>query len=601
MRSFPRLQRKLKRRQDMEIFQQILSLDSETTATKYSEITLNQDEEGNDLDNDEDTDESATSTNSSRHDRSSGTLNEGEELRKRLDTSLVTDDIEENDGVDQYMKAVDDRRHREGRRSASLDIAFPVPRFNLTSIDDCTQTSTPMEEILRNTELEKMRPLEAVDKITEWMKSNEFERIDSLTVETGDSCSLSAKSYNDDRMNTELIEQDIDLADTPDLDYLFGHNNDRQREFVSDTTSTIESDFTDIPLPVRNFFTKVTAPEDQFDDSATYSSLQFAFENPIQIPDVPKGSVKIVTTPEITVEQAQPPQTPPSPPLPLPPRTPSPVPEQILPPLPPKRKASRELDITFTSTDHVLQNRQTYDESPTPDTHVVAPDIDKEIEASAHKTFCTITSTPKESPPPSPNKKMGFISRFFTRRRSKPEPTIPAGNQTREPSICNFSLNEAIRGSVRSLRSLQFGPIENTSPKKTSGKPVGRSASSVSGKSPAHREGDIIHIPLKGPRPIDRASYAYGDSGEGLLDQRSLSALQLANVPLSDGNLELVAIADREGIKRLSQAEYNICLESGTNLNEVDNFALFTVKKTSKENVDESGEDEVFVADASMK
>ncbi|XP_073825043.1 embryonic polarity protein dorsal-like [Musca autumnalis] len=574
----------------MEIFQQILSLDSETTATKYSEISLNQDEEDNDLDNDNYTDESTTSSSSTNQGRSSATLNETDELRRPLDNIDV--DVEKETTQVQYRKSTGHRKYIEGRRSVSMDIAFPVPRFNLTSTDGGTQTSTPMEEILRSTELGNMRQLGAIDKITEWMKSNEFERTDSLTVETGDSNSLGAKSNNDDHMNTTLIEQDIDLDETPDLDFLFSRQKDLQWD------STAETDhIDDIPLPVRNFCTMTNESDDQFDDSATYSSLQIAFENPIQIPDAFNGTtseikckdnlprpLNIATTPEITVDEAQPIATPPSPPLPLPPRTPSPVPEQMLPPLPPKRKPSKELDITY-NCDLV---RQVCDESTITEAHAITPNISTENVSSASGCVSEISIKSPEgeatkettNSPPSPNKRMGFISRFFTRRKSKAEPAISNNSQ------CTFSLNDAIRGSVRSLISLQLGINENTSTTKKCGKPVGRSSSSVSGKSPAHSEGDdIINIPLKGPRATNRASYAYGDSNNGLLDQRSLSVLQLSNIPLADGNLELVGIADQEGIKRLSEAKYNICLQPSTQISEVEHFALYTVTNTSKEHV----------------
>lgn len=614
MRSFPRLQRKLKRRQDMEIFQQILSLDSETTATKYSEISLN-DEDDNDNDLDNDTDETATTASSSKQDQSSGTLNQREEMKKRHDTTEEDDqdNVDEDANGDDESENMDDVMASEDRKSTNMDIEFPVPQFNLRSIDDCTQTSTPMEEILRNTELGTLRQLGAVDKITEWMKSNEFERTDSLTVETGDTVITCVKLAGEDEMSTEMIEQDIDLDNQPDLELLTSRCHHRQNDIQETTDISDGSELNDIPLPVRNFGITTNMPasdviDDNFDDCATYTSLQIAFENPIPIPELPNISLvdKDVkskrevgyhfnpfispSTPEIQVFEVQTSETPPSPPLPLPPRTPSPVPDQMLPPLPPKRKLSQELEVILTPSDPVPK------EEAFEATSGVVEDSSNTLTTSRRVSQITITSYPEGSqtrhssltPSPSPSKKQGFFSRFFARRKSKTESTSTTPNRSREPSVSNLSLNDTNRASLRSVRSLQPGG-EDASSHVKKGKPVGRSASSVSGTSPAYRKGDIIHIPLKGPLPGAEEPNSDIVSQNGLLDTRSLSALQLANVPLSDGNMELLGIADREGLKRLSDSEYKICFDhASTNVNEAEHFALYTVLTSSNENIAEN-------------
>ncbi|XP_075152011.1 embryonic polarity protein dorsal-like [Haematobia irritans] len=489
------------------------------------------------------------------------------------------------------------------RRSASMDIEFPVPQFALPGIDDGTQTSTPMEEILLNTELETLRPLGAVDKIKEWIKSNEFDRTGSLTVETGDSVAMSVRSNSTEIVNTDMIEQDTDIEEQPDLELLTSVYTEGQSELGDDY-----SEDKDLPLPVSEFCPQ-TIVEDNFDDSVTSSSPQIAFENPVEIPEIPavenmffgrtehfNSSIHFTNpfAPKIEVDEVQLPQTPPSPPLPLPPRTPSPVPEQMLPPLPPKRKPSQELTFDTQITSREISPRAL---SPVTFTHKTIENVTKQrsssvTDASGPVSQITITNTSEEISAnlPSPYKKQGFFSRFFARRRSKPEPspskTTPC--QSREPGICNFVLNDTDRGgSIRSMNSIQPNEGEDYA-SVTFGKPVGRSVSSVSGKCPIKRNGDIIHIPLKGCNSSGVAAINFDKvtSSKGLFDHRSVSAIQLSNVPITDGKLELVAIADREGMERLpQQADYTIYLDQTKDIGEAKHFALYTITGPSNENI----------------
>jgi len=116
------------------------------------------------------------------------------------------------------------------------------------------------------------------------------------------------------------------------------------------------------------------------------------------------------------------------------------------------------------------------------------------------------------------------------------------------------------------------------------GKPVGRSSSSVSGKRPAHLDADVIYIPLKGgdsensllrPENYSTAStLSYGRP----LDRKTLSTLQLADIPINDGNMELIAIADRQSIKNLCEGAYGVVLDPSVDLSEAEHFALYTSK-----------------------
>jgi len=62
------------------------------------------------------------------------------------------------------------------------------------------------------------------------------------------------------------------------------------------------------------------------------------------------------------------------------------------------------------------------------------------------------------------------------------------------------------------------------------------------------------------------------------LDRKTLSTLQLADIPISDGNMELIAIADRQSIKNLCEGAYGVVLDPSVDLSEAEHFALYTSK-----------------------
>lgn len=627
MRTFPRIHRKLKHRQDMEIFQQILSLDSETTATKYSIPSLV--DAGDD---ENDMDDTVTSDSSASKPLSSDTLNEHEEARKRQNESF-DDDIDDNDDGDDDDDDENDNDDTDNynyieRTNGDMEIEVPVPQITFPSIDDSTQTSTPVDEILGNPQIDSHDTCEltTIDKITEWMKSNEFERTDSLIVENGDISSLSGVSdrvklskitsqdtfslTDDNRMNTELIEQDIELDDKYCLELLAKRNvNDQLRGDYSQ----------DLADDVDNLNCSASAQasvdiDENFDETATYTSLQIALKNPIEIPnesfeqtsnekEKSQDSVenelvvlKNPPAPRIKLSAAQTPQTPPSPPIPLPPRTPSPI-EQILPPLPPKRKPSQELWAgvnTDSSPCHTANSSRNGSISSRPPSQII---IMRTPDQSPTKRSATST--------PSPKKKQGFFSRLFSRKKSKPDATASGDesnskattpNQSREPSIGNFSMGDNNRSSIRSVKSLQ---PNSTGLDIKHGKAVGRSASSASGKRPAQRNADVIHIPLKvdSSETLRKQERSYSSSctlryDGGHLDRKTLSALQLADIPISDGNMELIAIADRQSIKNLCEGAYGVVLDPSVDLSEAEHFALYTSMPTAQ--CDERNDENAF-------
>ncbi|XP_015035983.2 embryonic polarity protein dorsal isoform X1 [Drosophila pseudoobscura] len=596
--TFARLQRKLKRKQEMDVFQQILSLDSETTATKYScpPLDLNEDE---------------NNTVSSDDQPSSGTLNDFEiAVKKQLMHLQHRGESHDADGNTMT-------EYTDNDNEPDMEIELEVPQLLPQLADDCTQTSTPMEEILQHPQLQT-RPLNNVDKITEWMKSSEFERTDSLTVENGDTPTLSNSTAQTAFTNVSSLTANTTI--TNQLDELEGADEGAgsRRDTLENPAlkelpeadggaalqpqEEVEGETEGQKEPESASAQASVDIDENFDETATYTSLQIAFNNPVDIPrdcassrqtyaatnpfsQMDEDELVVLTNPpapRIKVNAAQTPATPPSPTLPqLPPRTPSPDPDHRLPPLPPKpQRNSQDLSIVSDGSINRSRNGSLSSARTTPSPIIIMRTPDQS----------PTKRQPSSTPSGSPKKRQGFFSRFFSRRKSKAEeeegssltvagsPSRQASTPTgsREPSVAHFALGDPNRSSSRSMQ-----PPSNSG---RSGRPVGRSSSSVSGKRPAYLDADVIHIPLKGgdsensllrPESYSNAStLSYGRP----LDRKTLSTLQLADIPISDGNMELVAIADRQSIRNLCEGAYGVVLDPSVDLSEAEHFALYTSK-----------------------
>lgn len=618
MLTFARLQRKLKRKQEMDVFQQILSLDSETTATKYScpPVDLNEDE----------------NTVSSDEQQSSGTLNEFEIAVKKL--QLRHHGESEANEADATATEYTEGLENDNEQEPDMEIELEVPQLLPQLADDCTQTSTPMEEILQQPQLQS-RPLSNVDKINDWMRSSEFERTDSLTVENGDTPTLSHSTAQTAFTNVSsltantTITNQLDDEDKPNGEGdAEGDGDGEEQGAGSSRRDTLENtalkELPEAELVSASAQASVDIDEN-FDETATYTSLQIAFNNPVEIPQnqpksepvyhatnpfnqLDEAELVVLTNPpapKIKVNKAQTPATPPSPPLPLPPRTPSPDPEHArLPPLPPKPRHSQDLSVSecpSVSNSVSLsrsRNGSVSSTRTTPSPIIIMRTPDQ----SPTKRLPAALSGGSTSATASPKKRQGFFSRLFSRRRSKADDedaatanggkpqelgsraTTPTAS--REPSLAQFALGDPNRSSIRSLQPPGLSPQNSVT---RGGRPVGRSSSSVSGKRPAHLDADVIHIPLKGgdsensllrPESYSNAStLTYGRP----LDRKTLSTLQLADIPISDGNMELVAIADRQSIKNLCEGAYGVVLDPSVDLFEAEHFALYTTKSPEPE------------------
>ncbi|XP_018787556.1 PREDICTED: embryonic polarity protein dorsal isoform X2 [Bactrocera latifrons] len=595
--SFASMRRKLKRKQEVDIFQHILSMDSETTATKYS---------CSPSDIDFDLDDNATlsterteSTVSKQH--SLDTLNETESIalarRKR-------ESITDGDGDIEFD------------RPNGIEYDFEAPTLKCQAVDADTQTSTPMDEILKHPPLIDSHSLSAVDKITEWMHSNEFERTDSLTVENGDTTSISpitvytnmaslstnhttiSTATDDDKTITDQMDQ------VPELDDMVTETKSRRGTFDSPMIQNLSLGGSPI-FDNKSIETMVevvnTRGEENFDEVPTYKNLQNTLKNPFSIDYLDTKAIggaindeldlvvlKNPLAPKIRVNVAQTPPSPSSPPLPLPPRTPSPGPEQSLPPIPPKRKTSQELGTSSSVTHSSLELSRTSSVSSRQPSQII---IKRTPDQSPTKRQTTPTSSPK--------KREGFFSRLFSRRKSKTDimsndksiknqsTKVKTLSNSREPSIGNFSIGEPNRCSLRSIKSAtqqvnskyldSHNSVAERNENNRNGKPIGRSVSSISGKRPAYLNTDVVHIPLKGENAKSLPShegkaFTFGQ----YLDRRTLSALQLAEIPICDGKMELVAIADRQSIKNLCEGEFGVMLDPEVDLQEAEHFALYT-------------------------
>lgn len=311
-----------------------------------------------------------------------------------------------------------------------------------------------------------------------------------------------------------------------------------------------------------------------FDDTATYTSLQRAFKNPILIsdPDTQPRSYNV------DYDVVEPIIYPLAPMIDISPirRIENAVEEEKLPPLPPKRLRK----ITAENTEY--------------NANLLPPPGQKEHNQTLEEPKIIIKRSPESRSPASstnnsaqssPQKKQGFFSRIF-RRKSKGDissncntETKNSPNLSRESSFNNFEGFDRNRLSTRSCRMPQ-------SPSKLS-KPVGRSVSSVSGKRP-HLTADVVHIPLKGlssdSLPMRSGSgniimpehYSSSFTLSNNLDRKTVSALQLADIPIQDGNMELVAIADAQSLRNLCEGQYGVKLDADVDLSEAEHFALYT-------------------------
>ncbi|XP_055636524.1 embryonic polarity protein dorsal-like isoform X2 [Toxorhynchites rutilus septentrionalis] len=446
-------------------------------------------------------------------------------------------------------------------------------------------------------------------KTTEWIERNEFDEannnsmvssVDNQLMEdnifsNGGSLEQQAPKEDEDTTLNELLEQ------VAELDEIYtDHQLRRENMIIENELKNLENT---VPTGLVGNGDKMDIDE-AFDDAATYTSLQRAFKNPVALslgPPVPPRPICQLELEPGVYDAVEP-------------MIIIPPPSEIsslkrennedgkLPPLPPKRAKPNN-----------TQNKENVDAGDEIILHsIIRKGSMRSLTPRPQSDQIIIMKSPDSppnkklppTPPASPTKndygtlpktrKQGFFSKLFSRKKSKSDLSASTTTLTqkgtpggsKEPSVANFNDNESTRESVRSKSS-------EKEEKRKAGKPVARSVSSVSCKRPTTESNpDVIYIPLKGDGPSTNLTHRSGsgthlslpgnDSYERAstaslppLDRKAVSALQL-DVPIQDGNLELVAIADARSIKNLVEGGFGIQLDPSVDLTEAEHFALYT-------------------------
>lgn len=447
-------------------------------------------------------------------------------------------------------------------------------------------TNADSKPVIEKTTVIRMDTLDGNDKTNEWLERTEFV---PLSEDSNGGFSKPENAVDDDKTLNELLEQ------VAELDEIYSdHQVKRNNADIEEELNRLERSLPKIGNESSMDF------DDLFDDNATYTSLQKAFKNPVPIIDLMPPSPPYNFDPhEYDAVEPLTLTNPPSPVIDvtsLKRESPNQE-EEKLPPLPPKRyrKLTASPD-NLENQAHIINKQYANDSAP------ATPERRNSMKSpSRPQSQIIIMRTPDQSPlnkrlPPTPpnnetnsntlpkQKKSGFFSKLFSRRKSKSDITSSQSDIkntpsiSRESSINHFDIHDQNRLSTRSLKTT------NTSKKQ--GKPVGRSVSSVSGKRP-HLTADIVHIPLKGdssdslPMRSGSGNLLAGRNSTRMtlsnnLDRKTVSALQLADLPIQDGNMELIAIADAQSLKNLCEGAYGVHLDPDVDLTEAEHFALYT-------------------------
>lgn len=458
-------------------------------------------------------------------------------------------------------------------------------------------------------------------KVSAWVEATEFNEATDEQQPT-----IGSRSDEDRTLNA-LLDQVAELDDIYE-DHQLRRNSGANNTAVADELNGLESSIQS---------TKDDSAD--FDDAATYTSLQIAFKHPISIlgppsPPTPVPAIEAAALvnppgPLIAVQRrANPPVA----------AATAPVDSdgEKLPPLPPKR--GRKLQLSAEDL-HLLDPapqepralvQETYIGSTTTltnhtDSASCSAAVSRRGSARSLQRpqsqiiIMKSPSQPSSSPvhkrlPPAPTanggscstlprsgKKPGFFSKLFSRRKSKSD--LAGGGDdsaacvSSSVSTSHLDVAKLSKARATSVRSVALKPPasgESAAVGRRAGKPCGRSVSSVSGKRP-HLTADIVHIPLKGCDSSDSLPRAGRDIGGSLagrdrqqlergstatlsnhLDRKTVSALQLADLPLQDGGMELIAIADRQSLKNLCESEFGVVLDPSVDLTEAEHYALYT-------------------------
>lgn len=439
--------------------------------------------------------------------------------------------------------------------------------------DPCAmETETINCNLIEPNIVSNMDVINSTEKTTEWLEKTEFDvNAEPTAPESTPFSPQSNMTFNYDTQTVSPVVSRFDGDKSVTAFSEMSNDEDQTLNELLEQVAELDEIYSGYQTKRDGKMSEIKALNGNesfdFDDTATYTSLQRAFKNPIPIYDPEPKSFNENVQPVDSFSSLTP--TPDVSPLK---RNDNLVEEEKLPPLPPKRLRK----ITAENTEYNANLL------PIPNQNDGSQMSQIIIKRSPENRSPASSTT--NSAQTSPQKKQGFFSRIF-RRKSKSDISSNAGTETknspnlsRESSFTNFEGFDRNRLSTRSFKLPQ-------SPTKK-GKPVGRSVSSVSGKRP-HLTADIVHIPLKGNGseglPMRSGSgnllpehYMSNVTLSNNLDRKTVSALQLAEIPLHDGNMELVAIADAQSLKNLCEGQYGVHLDEDVDLSEAEHFALYT-------------------------
>lgn len=507
------------------------------------------------------------------------------ELKKRSATTDVFQQLLEVDNDDEY--------HNYSSKSF-----IEENKINMTNYNHVNSLSTLQNEVVvLDTPIEDNSKYIVMkdDKTMHWLENVDFLMMDIRNNENNPNAMNKNQQNNDEEALHELLEQ------VAELDVIYQDHQIKKQELEQNLDQVLPKDIEQQMVT-------------EFDDAATYSSLQKAFKHPIVFADAPPippkpgqvfdGASFDLILPPIIINSA----------------TSDALlheDDEKLPPLPPKRakKISESIDKENNNelNENVLvRNSSTRSLTSRPQSQPIviksadlrrSPSNKLPPKVPPKGSSQAITTTPintKSNTLPK-QKKSGFFSKIFSRRKSRGGLELDSSVTDSIDKIeidINDSLNESeklhdnkkfcseARGSIRSTNSLR-SPA--TKPKAS--KPVGRSVSSASGKRP-NLTPDVVYIPLKGDSsnslPLHQSATHLSLPGSELyerastaslqpLDRKTISALQLAELPIQDGDMELVAIADAQSLRNLCESgEHGIILDSSVDLTEAEHYALYT-------------------------
>lgn len=523
-------------------------------------------------------------------------LNEGRRgfwnIQRELKKRSATTDL-----FQQLLEVENDEQQYEEKKVHLINYNSNNDNYNnsLPLQNEVVVLDTPLQEDIMKPicrwdaeEKEGMRPVgwAVEEKTVNWLDNAEF------VIDNTENNQNLLNQTEDDKTLNDLLEQ------VAELDVIYQDHQMRKQQH--------ENFDQVLPKSIQEQM------ETDFDDAATYSSLQKAFKHPIVFTDAPPLPPKSGHVPDETGFDLI------LPPIVINPATPDLFYlDEKLPPLPPKRakkiseSGDKENKVGNQEEFTIVRNNSIRSLTPRPQSQPIVIKSADLRRSPSHKLPPKVP--PKQSQQPAPinisnsntlpkQKKPGFFSKIFNRRKSKGGTDLDMSvtdsigradidmDQVDNMNEINNDeqFDEAVRGTLRSTKSLKSP--DHKKPKLC--KPVGRSVSSVSGKRP-HLTPDVIHIPLKGDSsnslPLHQSGSATHLSLPGNdtyerastaslhpIDRKTLSALELADVPLQDGDMELVAIADAQSLRNLCEGEHGIILDPSVDLTEAEHYALYT-------------------------